>query len=97
MRFCRPSTLTRSKTGRFIDKSEGFRKRSPKWKLLKTEVYRFAVDGKKRSFSKTLSSQLIMQSQLVSRVQLSHVHKTTKRSEKAWEGKRILRHPFSIP
>ena len=30
----------------FIYENGGFRKRFPVWRLLKTQVYRFSVDGK---------------------------------------------------
>jgi len=52
MRFCLASTLKRSKTETFIDKNDGFQKRSPKWGLMKTEVYRFGVDSKNGAFRK---------------------------------------------
>ena len=37
-------------------KTEGFRKRSPEWRFLKTDVQRLCVDGRKRMFSKTITS-----------------------------------------
>jgi len=49
----------------------------------------------KRSFPKTLTSQLIMQSLVVSRVLLKHVHKAARRSGKSLgTRKRIFRHLF---
>ena len=44
--FYRSSTLKRSKMEMFIYENGGFRKRFPVWRLLKTQVYRFSVDGK---------------------------------------------------
>ena len=38
----------------FIYENEGFRKRFPEWKLLKTQVYRLSVDGKNGAFQKRL-------------------------------------------
>ena len=34
----------------FIYENGGFRKRFPEWRLLKTQVYRFSVDGKNGAF-----------------------------------------------
>ena len=38
----------------FIYENGGFRKRFPEWRLLKTQVYRFSVDGKNGAFQKRL-------------------------------------------
>ena len=37
-------------------KTGGFRKRSLEWRFFKTEVQRLCVDGRKRRFSKTITS-----------------------------------------
>ena len=37
---------------------QGFQKRSPEWRLLKTETYRICVDGRKRRFLNTMTSCL---------------------------------------
>ena len=38
----------------FIYENGGFRKRFPEWRLLKTQFYRFSVDGKNGAFQKRL-------------------------------------------
>ena len=38
----------------FIYENGGFRKRFSEWRLLKTQVYRFSVDGKNGAFRKRL-------------------------------------------
>ena len=54
--FRLPSTLIRSKTEVYVYENGGFRKRSLEWRFLKTEVQRLCVDGRKRRFSKTITS-----------------------------------------
>ena len=54
IRVYRSSTPKRSKTEMFIYENGGFRKRFPEWRLLKTQVYRFSVDGKNGAFQKRL-------------------------------------------
>ena len=49
--FRLPSTLIRSKTEVYVCENGGFRKRSPEWRFLKTEVQRLCVDRRKRRFS----------------------------------------------
>ena len=56
IRFRLPSTLIRSKTEVHVCENGGFRKRSLEWSFLKTEVQRLCVDGRKRRFSKTITS-----------------------------------------
>ena len=51
------SVSVHTETAFSVTKNESFRKRSPEWIFLKTPFSCSRVDGRKRSFSKTLTSQ----------------------------------------
>ena len=54
--FRLPSTLIRSETEVYVCENGGFRKRALEWRFLKTAIQRLCVNGRKRRFSKTITS-----------------------------------------
>ena len=88
MCFCRPSTQKRSQTATTVNKNGCLRKRSPKWKLLKTEVCRFGVEGR-NAVSENAGSIGVAIKNLRTRQQ--------KGPKNTWERKRIFGRSFFIP